>query len=203
MRVAVLPTRDAVLLPGAVNELAVGRPGSVAALRYAAENDGQVVVLLQRRASVDEPGPEDLHPVGTLCRVTDAERQSADAASIGVVGLERVRVLLVERSGDGLFAQVESMDWKPVEPEMTEVLRESLVPIIDQGLRIQFSGRTLGALRAESVTERVCVLSVVAPMSPEELQVVLERADLKPVVEALMVLEDDSWFARFVWWLRK
>ena len=200
---AVLPTRDAVILPGAVNELAVGRAGSVAALRSAAENDGHVVVLLQRRASIDEPGPEDLHPVGTLCRVLDAERQSADSASIGMVGVDRVRVLSVDRSGDALFAQVESMEWKPVEPEMSEVLRESLVAIIDQGLRIQFSGRTLGALRAENVIERLCVLSVVAPMSPAELQVVLEHGDLKPVVEALMVLEDDSWFTRFVWWLRK
>ncbi|MDP1821991.1 MAG: LON peptidase substrate-binding domain-containing protein [Archangium sp.] len=147
MRVAVLPTRDAVLLPGAVNELQVGRPGSVAALRHAAEHGEQVLVVLQRDPDVDDPGPEDLHGIGTICRVTDAERMSAEAACVGVLGIERVRIVVVERSGDALFAEVKTLAWAPVEPPMPELLKESLGFLVEQGLGANFSARTFQALR--------------------------------------------------------
>lgn len=198
-----LPTRDAVLLPGAVNELAVGRPMSVAALRHAADSGEPVLVVLQRKPSVEEPGPGDLFDMGTLCRVTDAERMSADAACVGVVGVERVRIQSFERSGDALLAQVEPLEWKPLEPELPELLRDMLPLMIEHGLRSQFSARTLMALKAESDAERLCLLSVVAPVSASQLQDVLERVDLAPVVAALDSLRDESWLARFLRWVRR
>jgi ATP-dependent Lon protease len=200
-RFAVLPTRDAVLLPGAVNELQVGRPGSVAALRHAAEHDEPVLIVLQRKARVDEPGPADLHEVGTLARVTDAERMSADAACVGVHGVQRVRIATLERSGDALFAQVEELAWGPVEPSLPEVLAETL-PFLVDGLRALFSARTFSALHVESVVERLSALSVVAPLDAAELQSVLERADLQPIVETLESLRN-SWLVRFLRWIRR
>lgn len=202
-RVAVLPTRDAVLLPGAVNELQVGRPGSVAALRYAAEREEPVLVLLQREAAVDEPGPDDMHLVGTMCRVTDAERMSAEAACIGVMGLERVRVVMIERSGDALFAEVEPFAWRPVEPEVPEPLKGTLPFLIDSALRSLFSARTFGGVNAGSLTGQLCVMSVVAALSPAQLQVVLESGDLVPVVVALASLRDESWLARLLRWISR
>jgi ATP-dependent Lon protease len=200
--VAVLPTRDAVLLPGAVNELMVGRPGSVAALRHAAQRDEPVLILLQLRARTEDPGAGDLHEVGTLARVADATRISADAACVGVVGLERVKILRLERSGDALFAEVEAMSWQPVEPQLPDVLRESLGFLIDQGLRQQLSARTLSELHALNVVERLCAVSVLAPIDAAQLQLVLSREDLRPIVDALLTLQDGSWLARFLRWLR-
>ncbi len=193
-RVAVLPTRDGVLLPGAFNELNVGRPGSVAALRYAAERDELVLVLLQREPEVDEPAPADLFEVGTLCRVTDAERVSSEAACVGVIGVERVRVTSIERSGDALMAEVVPLGWAPSEPEIPEHLRANLPFLLAHGL----PGR-----EATTDLARLCLLSVVSPLRPVELQGVLERADLRPVVAALDSLRDQSWLARFLRWVRR
>ena len=166
-RVAVLPTRDGVLLPGAFNELNVGRPGSVAALRYAAERQELVLVLLQRDAEVDAPGPAELFEVGTLCRVTDAQRVSSEVACVGVVGVERVRVTSMARLGDALLAEVVSLDWQPAVPAMPEHLRVTLPFLLSHGV----PGRA-----AASDLERLCLLSVVSPMSAAELQGSLERA---------------------------
>ena len=191
------------LLPGAVNELQVGRPGSVAALRHAAEHGEQVLVVLQRDPDVDDPGPDDLHQIGTTCRVTDAERMSAEAACVGVLGVERVRLRLVERSGDALFAEVEPLAWDPVEPPMPELLKESLFFLIDQGLCAQFSARTFQALQIATTVERVTALSVLAPIDAAQLQGVLERAELEPIVAALLTLRDESWLARLLKWIRR
>ncbi len=193
-RVAVLPTRDGVLLPGAFNELNVGRPGSVAALRYAAEREERVLVLLQRDPEVDAPKQTDLFEVGTLCRVTDAQRVSSEAACVGVIGVKRVRVTSMEQRGDALVAEVESIGWQPAAPEMPERLRVTLPFLLAHGL----PGR-----EASSDLARLCLLSVVSPLRPEQLQGVLETADLAPVVAALDSLRDRSWLARFLRWVRR
>jgi ATP-dependent Lon protease len=203
VKFAVLPTRDAVLLPGAVNELTVGRPMSVAALRHAAASGEPVLVVLQRNLRVEDPSAHDLFHVGTLCRLTDAERMSAEAACVGVVGEERVRISSVERRGDALFAAVEKLTWAPAEPELPEAFRLTLPLMIEHGLRSQFSARTFMEMKAQSDVERLCVLSVAAPVRAEVLQGILESGELKPIVEALLSLRDQSWFARFLRWIRR
>jgi hypothetical protein len=193
--VAVLPTRDAVLLPGAVNELNVGRPGSVAAIRHAVSNDEPVLVLLQKKMSVEDPGREDLFEVGSLCRITSAERTSSEAAAVRIKAEERVRVLSMERRGDALFASVEKMEWAPSEPEVPEALAAALPFMIEIGLGARRPGL--------SRVEQLCYLSVVAPIEAPELQRALETADLTPVVAALASLRDESWLAKFLRWIRK
>ncbi|MGI8852715.1 MAG: endopeptidase La [Methyloceanibacter sp.] len=64
-----LPTRNAVLFPGIVVPLALGRPQSIAGAQAAAQNDRPVGVLLQKDASVESPGPEHLHGVGTVAEI--------------------------------------------------------------------------------------------------------------------------------------
>lgn len=184
------------LLPGAMNELNVGRPVSVAALRYAAEHEALVLVLLQHDSTIDAPAARELHQVGTLCRITTAQRTSPEAACVGVIGEQRVRVVSIERSGDGLFAEVEPLTWKPAEPAIPDELRATLPFLIDIGLG------QLGPMSIRSDLDRLGYLSVVAPMTAKELQQVLETEDLQPVVQALRSLRDENWFARFLRWLR-
>src|SRR5262249_52281787 len=50
-----LPTRNAVLFPGIVAPLTLGRPQSIAAAQAAAKADKAVGVLLQNDPSIDTP----------------------------------------------------------------------------------------------------------------------------------------------------
>ena len=54
--------------PGIVAPLTLGRPQSIAGAQAAAKADKPVGVMLQKDASVETPGPEHLHGVGTVCR---------------------------------------------------------------------------------------------------------------------------------------
>ena len=65
----VLPTRNAVLFPGIVMPLALGRPQSIAGAQEAAKADKPIGVLLQSDPSVETPAPEHLHGVGTVAEI--------------------------------------------------------------------------------------------------------------------------------------
>jgi ATP-dependent Lon protease len=79
-----LALRDVVLFPDALTEILVGRPASAAALQAANDGDGWLAVLAQRDAAVDDPGPEDLHPVGCAARLL-ALRACAKGDGVAVV----------------------------------------------------------------------------------------------------------------------
>ena len=61
----VVPLRGAVVLPLTVAPLGVSRPMSVEAINRALAGDRMVLLLLQNN-DTDEPGPDDLHRVGTV-----------------------------------------------------------------------------------------------------------------------------------------
>jgi ATP-dependent Lon protease len=65
----ILPTRNAVLFPGVVAPLGLGRPQSIAGAQAAARADKPIGVVLQRDPSIDTPGPEHLHRVGTVAEI--------------------------------------------------------------------------------------------------------------------------------------
>src|SRR5262245_26586511 len=64
-----LPTRNAVLFPGIVVPLTLGRAQSIAGAQAAAQTDKPVGVLLQTDSSIDTPAPEQLHRVGTVAEI--------------------------------------------------------------------------------------------------------------------------------------
>src|SRR5256885_13809656 len=65
----IVPVRNVVLFPGMVFPLTVGRERSLAAAQEAVRLQRPLGVLLQSKPDVEEPGPEDLHWVGTSATV--------------------------------------------------------------------------------------------------------------------------------------
>src|SRR5215475_13273593 len=65
----ILPTRNAVLFPGVVTPLGLGRQQSIAGAQAAARADKPIGVLLQTDPSTETPGPDDLRRVGTVAEI--------------------------------------------------------------------------------------------------------------------------------------
>src|SRR5687767_8168085 len=85
----VVPLRGAVVLPMTVAPLGVGRGASIEAINRALAGDRMVLLLLQTN-DADEPGPDDLHRVGTIAVI----RQMAKGPTgmrILVEGVARAR----------------------------------------------------------------------------------------------------------------
>src|SRR6478672_13004792 len=89
----ILPTRNVVLFPGAVAPLGLGRPQSIAGAQAAARADKPIGVLLQKDASIETPGPEHLHGVGTVAEILRYVTAPDGTHHIVSRGTRRFRVL--------------------------------------------------------------------------------------------------------------
>jgi ATP-dependent Lon protease len=88
-----LPLRNAAVFPGAVITFELGRPKTVAmAEEISKQETPSLAVFSQKNADVQEPGVEDLHPVGTLVRVVGIVKQPSGTYAIVVEGVERIQL---------------------------------------------------------------------------------------------------------------
>src|SRR5678816_2281201 len=62
----VLPLRDIVVFPHMIVPLFVGREKSVRALEDVMKEDKQILLVTQRNAAQDDPGPADMYGIGTV-----------------------------------------------------------------------------------------------------------------------------------------
>ena len=89
----VIPVRNLVLFPGVVVPVTVARAGSVAATQEALKSGRKVGLLLQRDASIESPGPEDLHRIGTIATIVRDVTTPDGSHHLMVRGEQRFRAL--------------------------------------------------------------------------------------------------------------
>ena len=104
----VLPLRDTLVFPELFVSIKVGRHASLAALKTAVESDRRLITVLQRQPETDEPDIDELHDVGTICRVTRVEQGDAGAVVV-VQGVTRVRLGRVVSNDEYLAVDYEEM----------------------------------------------------------------------------------------------
>src|SRR3954468_2877251 len=118
----VLPIRNAVLFPGAVAPFDVGREKSVALVEDVDNLPGPVIAIFaQRDPSTDDPGAEDLYPVGCAARVLKALKHSSGNYSLILQGLTRIRLESVTGNAPYLKAKIRRLD----EPHSEDVEAEA------------------------------------------------------------------------------
>jgi ATP-dependent Lon protease len=87
-----LPTRELVVFPKMVAPLFVGREKSIQAIEAAFNEKTSLILSSQREASVEEPGAEDIMPVGTRVSVLQLFKLPDGSVKALVEGQERVRI---------------------------------------------------------------------------------------------------------------
>ncbi len=87
-----LPLREFVVFPSMVVPLFIGRERSLAALEMALAGDRLLCLVAQRDPDVEDPGPDDLHRVGTAALVMRMTRLADGRVKALVQGLSRVEV---------------------------------------------------------------------------------------------------------------
>src|SRR5438105_6037139 len=88
----VLPLRDIVVFPHMIVPLFVGREKSVKALEEVMKDDKQILLIAQKNATQDDPGPEEIYSIGTLGTVLQLLKLPDDTVKVLVEGGKRVRI---------------------------------------------------------------------------------------------------------------
>ncbi|WP_414461550.1 endopeptidase La [Hyphomicrobium sp. DY-1] len=88
-----VPVRKLVLFPGLILPITVGRAKSISAVQQAVREERQIGIVLQRDPENDDPGPDDLHRVGTLANIVRYIAAPDGTHHIVVQGVQRIRIL--------------------------------------------------------------------------------------------------------------
>jgi ATP-dependent Lon protease len=103
----IIPVRGAVLFPGAVLPITIGRQRSVAAVQEAVRRELPVGLLLQRDPKVEEPAAADLYPVGTEAGVVRYLTAPDGSHHMICQGQHRFRLIEILSGYPFLVARVE------------------------------------------------------------------------------------------------
>jgi ATP-dependent Lon protease len=68
-KLPLLPVRDVVVFTDMVLPLFIGRDKSVRAVEQAMRKDRLLFLVTQKDPAIEDPGPDDLYRVGTICRI--------------------------------------------------------------------------------------------------------------------------------------
>src|SRR6266540_3596096 len=88
----ILPLRDTVLFPNSFMPLAVARESSVRLIDDAIANGKLIAVFTQRDAAMEEPGQDDLYPVGTATHIHKMFKLPDGSLRLIVQGLARLKL---------------------------------------------------------------------------------------------------------------
>src|SRR5215470_9734067 len=114
--VAIVAVRNLVMFPGTVIPLTVGRERSRAAAQEATRLQRPLGVLLQNKPDIEEPGPDDLHWVGTTATVLRYITAPDGTHHAICSGIQRFRVLQFLEGYPFTVARIQLID----EPERTD-----------------------------------------------------------------------------------
>lgn len=186
-----VPMRNAVLFPGILSPVSVGRAMSVSAAEHAVKSDLPVGFLLQRDAAKTDVAADDLHWVGTAGRVVRHIAAPEGVHHLVVQGQKRFRVLQFLEGWPFLVARVayvENPDETGTEIEARFLrLREQAIEAIDliPNVPEEFKGVVQGmdspAMLADTVANLIDV-------KKEEKQDILETFDLKTRLDKVLAL---------------
>ena len=123
----VLPLRDIVVFPNMVAPLFVGRDKSVRALEEVGTENGQIMLIAQRDAGVDDPSEEDLYEVGTVASILQLLKLPDGTVKVLVEGDGAARLNKLVDQGDYFTAEIETIDEVEADPSESSALMRAVI----------------------------------------------------------------------------
>ena len=186
-----LPLRDVVVYPHLVIPLFVGRAKSVRALELAVENGKQIVLVAQKSANQEDPGPQDLYEIGTLATILQMLKLPDGTVKVLVEGISRARVLEFIERDDSFAARIAPVEASiPVATEVQALMR-AVFAQFDQYVKInkKIPPEILTSLASIDDAGRLAdTITAHLSLKLEEKQKILELFDVAKRLEHLLGL---------------
>jgi len=128
----VLPLKDSVIFPYIILPLSISRDPSMLAVEDALNNDRIILLAPQRDGSIEEPGQDDLHEIGTAALIMRMLKLPDGRVRILIQGLARARLRHVSQTEPFLRARVVEVDEDQEAQDQLEA--EALVRSVKEGL---------------------------------------------------------------------
>ena len=187
----VLPLRDVVVYPHMVIPLFVGRQKSVRALDRAMESNKQILLVAQKSAAEDDPGPDQTYGVGALANILQLLKLPDGTIKVLVEGTARAGIRDYYEH-EGMFAaDVEILEPGAMDEQELDVHARSAMSQFEHYVKLnkKVPPEIISSLASIDDASRLAD-TIAAHMSIkiEEKQRVLELVEIKPRLEHLIKL---------------
>ena len=183
-----LPLRDVVVFPHMVVPLFVGREKSIQALEAAMEGSKEILLVAQKDASTDEPGPKDVFEMGTLATVLQMLRLPDGTVKVLVEG--NARATISDISEDAyLSGGAVLMDEEELPEREQDVLAKTLMDEFEKYVKLskKVPSEVSNALTGIEELERLAdTMAAHLEMRIPEKQELLEALDIRKRVDLLL-----------------
>jgi len=184
-----LPLRDVVVFPHMVIPLFVGRPKSIKAMETAMEAGKSILLVAQKSAAKDEPGPEDMYEIGCVSGILQMLKLPDGTVKVLVEGASRARILSVADLKSHWVAEAEPIVVEGAVPAEIEAMRRALLSAFDQYVKLnkKIPPEILTSLSGIDEAGRLAdTVAAHLPLKLEQKQQVLEMFDVKSRLEHLL-----------------
>jgi ATP-dependent Lon protease len=184
-----LPLRDVVVFPHMVIPLFVGRPKSIKAMETAMEAGKNILLVAQKSAAKDDPGPEDMYEIGCVSGILQMLKLPDGTVKVLVEGASRARIRSVADLKSHWVAEAEPVAVEGAAPAEIEAMRRALLSAFDQYVKLnkKIPPEILTSLSGIDDAGRLAdTVAAHLPLKLEQKQQVLEMFDVKSRLEHLL-----------------
>ena len=186
-----VPARNTVLFPGIIGPMILGRAKSIAAAQRAVREERPVGILMQRDASIEDPGPDDLYRVGTIANIVRYMTAPDGTHHAIFQGTQRFRVLDYLPGTPFPIARVLQISEPEIQTPEVEARFRHLQSQAVEALQLlpQAPQELITALQATSSPAALTDLAAAyMDIGPEQKQEILETVDLIPRMDKVLRL---------------
>jgi ATP-dependent Lon protease len=184
----VLPLKETVIYPFAVQPLGVGQERSIRLIDDVMRGDRLVVLVAQKSAEIEQAGPSDIFTIGTVSRVARMIRMPDGTIQIIVQGLERVAIGEFTQEKPYLAAHVTLKPDTQEDDNETEAIKRNVVSYFQRLVALVQNvpeGVAAATLNLEEARQVVYVIATFMQMDLELRQQLLELDSVRAKLENL------------------
>src|SRR5438876_6964664 len=184
-----LPLRDVVVFPHMVIPLFVGRPKSMKAMETAMEAGKSILLVAQKSAAKDDPGPEDMYAIGCVSNILQMLKLPDGTVKVLVEGGTRAQIREVVDVRTHWVAQAVPVPVDGTPAPEVEAMRRALLSAFDQYVKLnkKIPPEILTSLSGIDEAGRLAdTVAAHLPLKLEQKQQVLEMSDVRQRLEHLL-----------------
>src|ERR671938_94924 len=184
-----LPLRDVVVFPHMVIPLFVGRPKSIKAMETAMEAGKSILLVAQKSAAKDDPGPQDMYSIGCVSNILQMLKLPDGTVKVLVEGGTRAHIRDVIDVRTHWVAEASAVPPEGTPAPEVEALRRALLSAFDQYVKLnkKIPPEILTSLSGIDEAGRLAdTVAAHLPLKLEQKQQVLEMFGVKERLEHLL-----------------
>lgn len=190
-----IPLRGMIVFPYMILHFDVGREKSILALEDAMLNGQEIFLAAQKEAKEEEPTPEDIYDIGTLCTIKQILKLPGDTVRVLVEGVKRAKISNFEETKPFYKVSIDIIEDDTENEKEKEALLRTLKVHFEDYVKLS------GTLPEEAIinvdefadlSKAADTVSAYMTLKQELKQELLEIINVEERIERLIVIIDNE-----------